>query len=93
MSPLVRTETPPDSAYSLWYYPGINRFTDEDGHLFHDLHDLFHMWEIEQWKKTRCYGLIQDKKGDLVELYYLEPEEEEHILTHAFLFTNEEGGF
>lgn len=65
---------PPRDAYGLWYYPDINRFSDENGNILHDLSDLFALWQLEQWKKTKDYGLMVDRKGNLCELYYLEGE-------------------
>jgi len=61
--------------YSLWYYPDINRFTDEDGYILHDLSRYFDGWELDAWKRTQDYGLLKDRNGDLWELYY--PSEEE----------------
>lgn len=85
----IYDQGPPDSAYGLWYYPTINRFVDEDGHILHDFHDLFDVWQLDEWKKTRKYGLLVDRNGMLCELYYLEPETEEHILSHAWLCIDE----
>jgi len=64
---------PVDSDYSLYYYPDINRFIDEDGNIWHSLHKVFHEWEIEKWKNMQDYGIMHDKEGHLVELYYHEP--------------------
>ncbi len=74
---MIRCDIPPDSAYGLWFYPSINRFMDEDGNVIHDTHELFHAWEVDQWKKTQDYGLLVSKQGDIVELYFEEPEIEE----------------
>lgn len=63
------TDAPPDSLYSLWYYPDINRFVDEDGTIIHNLSDKFHVWELEEWKKTLDYGILRDRNGDLWELF------------------------
>ena len=63
---------PPESAYGIWYYEGINRFLDEDGHILHDLHELFDVWQLEEWKRTQDYGLLRDRNGNWCELYYLE---------------------
>ena len=76
---------PPDSAYGLWYYPSINRFADEDGNILHDLHEFFDVWQLDEWKKTKDYGLMVDRKGNLCELYYLDAfdeEETEIVCTH-----------
>lgn len=67
---------PVDSAYGLWYYPCINRFVDEDGHILHNLVDLFDVWQLEEWKQTGEYGVLIDHKGDLCELYYATPEDD-----------------
>ncbi len=69
---------PPDSAYGLWYYPVINRFIDEDGTILHDLSEIFDTWRIEQWKRTMEYECLEDKHGNLVELYVVYPEAEEY---------------
>lgn len=65
-------DKPPESAYGLWYYPEINRFTDEDGFILHDLHAYFSVPQLDMWKKTKDYGIMIDRKGNLCELYYLE---------------------
>jgi len=70
--------------YSLWYYPIINRFVSEDGIMLHDMHELFDNWELERWKETKKYGLLMDKRGYLVEIYY-EKDVEEDLILHAFL--------
>ena len=62
---------PPESAYGIWYYESINRFIDDDGHILHDLHELFDVWELDEWKRTQDYGLLRDRNGNLCELYYL----------------------
>lgn len=66
---------PPDTAYSLWYYPDINRFADEDGWIIHNLSDRFDVWELDEWKRTREYGILQDRNGDLCELFYPDDDE------------------
>lgn len=63
---------PPDSAYGLWYYAKINRFVDENNNILHDFHELFDIWQLEKWKKTKKYGILTDRNGDLCELYYLD---------------------
>ena len=65
---------PPDSATALFYYPDLNRFADEDGTIMHDLSDRFAVWELEEWKKTREYGILQDRNGELCELFYPEDD-------------------
>jgi len=47
----------PESVCSLWYYPSINRFTDEDGNILHDLSDRFDVWQLDEWKKDKEYGI------------------------------------
>lgn len=77
---------PPDSAYALWYYPEINRFTDSDGNILHDLHELFDVWQLEEWKRTKDYGILVDHNGNVCELYYPSLEEEmEFILSDPTL--------
>ena len=75
-----RGMSPPESAYSLWYYPSINRFTDDDGQILHDLSDLFDVWELDEWKRTQDYGILLDRKGDWCELYYVDSFEEREFL-------------
>lgn len=77
MQPIAGTMSPPESAYGLWFYPEINRFVDEDGTVLQDLHDLFDVWELEEWKKTQNYDVRRDRKGDWCELYYLSSAIEE----------------
>jgi len=79
VSILVTSGDPPDSMYSLWYSPSINRFVDGDGYLLHDLHEILDVWVLDKWIQTKDYGLMIDKKGNLVELYY-EEEAENYIL-------------
>jgi len=61
---------PPDTLYSLWYYPHINRFTNADGDILHDLSKLFDVWQLDEWKRTCDYGILKDRNGDWCELYY-----------------------
>ena len=75
-----REPSPPESAYMLCYHPAINHFVDEDGMLLHDLSDLFDLWELDEWKKHQSYDLMQDKKGDWAELYYLSPGDEADVM-------------
>ena len=70
----------PGSAYLLLYCPSINRFIDEDGNIFHDLSDLFDVWQLDEWKKTRDYGMILDRNGNWCELYYPSNFEERDFL-------------
>ena len=68
--PITKASSPPESSRGLWYDPQINRFVDEDGYIHHDLHEFFDLWQLDEWKKTRDYGLIKDRNGELWELYY-----------------------
>lgn len=61
---------PPESAKGLWYDPFINRFEDDTGAIMHDLSPYFPLWQLDAWKKTKDYGLLVDRKGDLWELFY-----------------------
>ena len=72
--------------HSLWYYPKINRFSDCDGNIVHDLLPYFKTWQIEEWKKDKDYGLLTDSFGNPWEFYYLEEEVEEHLCSHACLW-------
>lgn len=90
---MIRDDSPPDSAYGLWFYPAINRFMDEDGNILHDLHELFNTCEVDMWKRTEEYGFLISKQGDLVELYFVEPEIEEHVLSHAFLWDEDKENY
>lgn len=62
--------SPPESVKGLWYDPIINRFSDESGAIIHDLGALFPVWQLDQWKKTRDYAYLRDKKGEFWELFY-----------------------
>lgn len=77
-----RVSSPPESAESLWYYPLINRFTDDSGYILHDLSQYFDVWQLEEWKQTQDYGLLMDRNGDWWELYYPDTDEEEDFLHH-----------
>lgn len=80
-----------DDTYSFSYLPSINRFVDNRlGCIIHDLSRMFHTWELDQWKKTKDYGLIQGKDGQLYDFYYLDEEAEEDIL--LFIDYNESWG-
>ena len=75
---------PPDSLYSLWFYPSVNRFENEDGWIMHNLSDRFDVWQLEEWKKTKDYACLVDKQGNLCELFYMD-EDDDHFLTTSFL--------
>lgn len=66
--------------YTLWYYPSINRFTDDNNNILHDLSDLFDVWQLEEWKQTKDYGLLLDHKGNWCELYYPSVFEEWEVM-------------
>jgi len=82
---MIRGEftTPPESAQGLWYDPAINRFIDEDGHILHDLHQYFDLWQLDEWKKTRDYGLLVDRQGNLWELYYTDDDICDELCDHT----------
>lgn len=75
---------PLDYVYSLFYYPSINRFTDEDGHILQDLSDSFDVWQLDEWKQTQKYGILTDRKGGLCELYYASPDDDEYFVHHSW---------
>ena len=62
--------SPPDSANSLWYRSKTNWFEDDDGNIIYDLSEFFDTWQLDKWKKQKDYGMLQDKKGDLWEIFY-----------------------
>lgn len=62
---------------ALWYYPDINRFTDDDGYIIHDLSEFFPQWELDKWKKYRDYDILTDRQGERWEIFYLYPDDEE----------------
>lgn len=70
----MKYSNPPESAMGLWYDPQINRFIDDGGYILHDLHQYFDLWQLDEWKKTREYGILTDRNGDLWELYYSETD-------------------
>ena len=72
------TFAPPDSANTLWYDPFINRFEDECGLIVHDLSQYFDLWQLDKWKKTKEYGLLTDRNGDLWEIFYNTVNEYRH---------------
>lgn len=79
-----------NEAYTFSYLPSINRFIDVQGCIIHDLSRMFHTWELDQWKKTKDYGLIRGKDDQLYDFYYLDGDEEDDILN--FISDNEEFG-
>lgn len=79
-----------NDAYTFSYLPSINRFVDVQGCIIHDLSQMFYTWELDQWKKTKDYGLIRGKDDQLYDFYYLDEEAEDDILN--FISDNEEFG-
>lgn len=79
-----------NEAYTFSYLPSINRFVDVQGCIIHDLSRIFHTWELDQWKKTKDYGLIRGKDDQLYDFYYLDGDEEDDILN--FISDNEKFG-
>lgn len=77
---LLKYTTPPESAYTLYYYPSLNRFVDEEDNILHDLTDLFDAWQLDEWKRAQDYGILLDRKGDWCELYYVDSFEEREFL-------------
>lgn len=61
---------PPDSADILYYDERINRFRDECYKVVHNLSPYFALWQLEQWKKGKDYGILKDRSGGLWELFY-----------------------
>ena len=83
-------ETPLLIERSLWFYPNINRFTDIDGNIMHNLQPYFQTWQLEEWKKNQSYGLLTDRFGNDWDFYYLEEEEEEHLCSHRCLWCRQD---
>ena len=82
---------PPDTLYSLWYYPFINRFSDDAGNILHDLSDKFDVWQLDEWKRTYTYGILLDRNGDWCELYYPSEFEDWDFVEHGkpmYAFSN-----
>lgn len=65
---------------TLSYVPSLNRFIDTNWCIIHDLHKFFDTWQLNQWKKTKRYGLVTAKNGEVWEISYLDPDEEEESL-------------
>lgn len=79
----------------VFYLHDVNRFSDIEGNLIHNLSPLFTPWQIEAWK-TRCvrddegHQRLTDLRGRNVDFYYLSPgmsidtdtETYEQLLTH-----------
>ena len=79
-----------NEAYTFSYLPSINRFVDVQGCIIHDLSRMFYTWELNEWKKTKDYGLIRGKDDQLYDFYYLDGDEEDDILN--FISDNEKFG-
>lgn len=75
---------------TLLYSPSLNRFLDYDWYVVHDLHKYFDTWQLSEWKKTREFGLVADKSGEVWAFQYLVEPEEEDIL--EFIGWNESYG-
>jgi len=71
--------------YSVWYFPGINRFIDENGCITNNVYQKLDPWAIELWKKTQSEHWLVDKNDDIIQMFYLDKELEEHMLNHAYL--------
>lgn len=74
---------PPDTLYSLWYYPNINRFANDDGIILNDLSDKFAVWQLDEWKRTRDYGILLDRNGDWCEIFYPSEFEDWDFIVHG----------
>jgi hypothetical protein len=61
---------PPESARGLWYDNEINRFRDEAGEVIHNMLPYFFTWEIDEWKRTKKYSYIKDRKGEWWEIFW-----------------------
>ena len=61
--------------YTFYYYPDINRFTDEDGFLVHDMNLYFKTWQIELWKANKSYAIMEGNDGSCCELVYFGEDE------------------
>ena len=79
-----------NETYTFSYLPSINRFVDVQGCIIHDLSRMFYTWELNEWKKTKDYGLIRGKDDQLYDFYYLDGDEEDDILN--FISDNEKFG-
>jgi len=64
---------------AISYLPSINRFIDMNWCVVHDLYKLFNLWQLDEWKRSREYGIIIARNGEPWEVYYLSPEEENYI--------------
>ncbi len=67
---------------ALYYSPSVNRFTDVKGCIIHDLHELFYVWVLDQWKKDGVSTKLIDRHGDQWSLYYLTSHEENDMFRH-----------
>jgi len=56
--------------YEIYYHENINKFKI-NGKIVHDLSDLFDVWELEEWKKTKEFGIMISKNGFICEFYYI----------------------
>lgn len=59
----------------LFYDQDLNRFTDADGEIIHDIHRYLDPWQIAYVKDlgaTNCYVVIENKHGDPVEVFFID---------------------
>lgn len=60
---------------SLFYYPDINRFTDENGSVIHDIHRLVSPGQLRLFMEFKSIYMVPDVTHSfLVELIY--PDEQ-----------------
>lgn len=64
----------------LYFLPSVNRFSDEQWFIVHNLHQIFNVWQLDEWKRHQRNAILYDKKGGRWMLYYLSDAEEDDIL-------------
>lgn len=74
-----------DSSFELWYYPLENIFRDVEGNHVYNLHEYFSIPELEAWKRRKKRECLKAKTGQIIELWYPEPEQVEYAKTHSYL--------
>ena len=43
----------------------LTEFTDVEGCVIHDLHEIFEVWKLDAWKKSRANAsILEDRHGD-----------------------------
>lgn len=68
---------------ALYYSPSLNRFTDVEGCVIHDLHEIFEVWKLDAWKKSRANAsILEDRHGDQWEVFRLTAHEENDMFKH-----------